>query len=932
MWLQFKKDKIVVFMLIGVTIGSFFFLPVNAASSNAQYMELINNSLDMNEAERNLLEKNQFVVLNKLATDDILDAFIYYWEEDLPIMITSDMMLHIWHLLFDERLEDLEEQFFFESLSKMILNMHDLMSESFSKTEFPVTASLAIQDVRIYLTTALKIIGEDYSSQLPEVESAAEKIYDLIMGNTPYAQVISSLSSDYECRFIDDYSQYMPRGHYTHSETLKKYFRLFKWLARIPFYFDEYNTKSLLKREEEDMFHSALILSWLVENSEITYSKYYQQSSTLDSLGIYTTFNQFLDKVVGKSYSVTIPDLLGETQNWMTLDQNNITDVSTGSLETIRQAILSNQSITHPLGTGLIAKAMESFNMDPKTFHFIGERLQMDTYLLNQMVNPYIQGKAFPSGLEFAAIVMDSDHALNRLDSPYQDKLLDLREAKENWTESSNASITMRWYDSLQEIASPEPKMANTSNIVIPQFMASPIWQDKQMTTILGSWAQLKHDMILYIQQGSGGIMCSTPAGYVEPYPEFYQKLARMVSEYSAWINFVENSIPIQYSETDEGASQLIDALIMLSSIAQNELEQRSLSAEQQEFLQSVFFRTFDFYSGYTAHGWLTDLLANIDYGYNALSKEPNSHVSLIADIHTDTATQKVLEIATGLFEHIVAIVPGWDGGTMAVVGPVFSYYEFQVGIDSRMTDEMWRGIVYDKLRGFDFRGPWAKNYMASTSMPDSILFDSEFGDLGFEAPSWYKTSASLVVSNNYPTLTIGLTYNSPFPIDNLDFQFHTGNIFYSHLNQIIVFVLTVGFGLAYFELRHRKKVLNPASNKVNYVINFAEEDYFLRRTLTPEQIALRKPSNATIILSFLIPVLGWCFAFLFAILQRPQSGKNCLKWGFWGLGVWLATLIIVLGLSFTLGFIGITASPFILIGLHVVGIKTAKKKDIIWD
>ncbi len=34
-----------------------------------------------------------------------------------------------------------------------------------------------------------------------------------------------------------------------------------------------------------------------------------------------------------------------------------------------------------------------------------------------------------------------------------------------------------------------------------PRFMQSLAWQDKQMNTVLGSWAELKHDTILYAKQ-----------------------------------------------------------------------------------------------------------------------------------------------------------------------------------------------------------------------------------------------------------------------------------------------------------------------------------------------------------------------------------------------------------------------------------------------
>ncbi len=34
-------------------------------------------------------------------------------------------------------------------------------------------------------------------------------------------------------KYQEDYSQYVPRGHYTHSEILKNYFKAFMWHGRM---------------------------------------------------------------------------------------------------------------------------------------------------------------------------------------------------------------------------------------------------------------------------------------------------------------------------------------------------------------------------------------------------------------------------------------------------------------------------------------------------------------------------------------------------------------------------------------------------------------------------------------------------------------------------------------------------------------------------
>ena len=66
--------------------------------------------------------------------------------------------------------------------------------------------------------------------------------------------------------------------------------------------------------------------------------------------------------------------------------------------------------------------------------------------------------------------------------------------------------------------------------------MQSTAWQDKQLNTALGSWAELKHDTLLYAKQAYAGIGgCGWPAppppviarNYVEPVPEAFAQCRR---------------------------------------------------------------------------------------------------------------------------------------------------------------------------------------------------------------------------------------------------------------------------------------------------------------------------------------------------------------------------------------------------------------------
>jgi hypothetical protein len=66
--------------------------------------------------------------------------------------------------------------------------------------------------------------------------------------------------------------------------------------------------------------------------------------------------------------------------------------------------------------------------------------------------------------------------------------------------------------------------------------MQTAAWADKMLQTQLASWAQLRHDTILYSKESyTGNVLCEYPAGYVEPYPEFYAAVAQYARD-SYWL------------------------------------------------------------------------------------------------------------------------------------------------------------------------------------------------------------------------------------------------------------------------------------------------------------------------------------------------------------------------------------------------------------
>jgi hypothetical protein len=72
--------------------------------------------------------------------------------------------------------------------------------------------------------------------------------------------------------------------------------------------------------------------------------------------------------------------------------------------------------------------------------------------------------------------------------------------------------------------------------------------------------------------------------------------------------------------------------------------------------------------------------------------------MDIVADVHTDPNTQRVLEEGVGAPFNIDVIVDDAKGYRLCR-GGVFSYYEFKHPMDDRLTDEKWQQMARDGQR-----------------------------------------------------------------------------------------------------------------------------------------------------------------------------------------------------------------------------------------
>jgi hypothetical protein len=457
------------------------------------YYNLINEVFHLTTSEVDFLNENKFIVLNRMGTDDILDAFRFYWKNDLPIFITTDTMLHTWHIIFDETLKRIEEELFFPLLNELSRELVSAALDNFN-------AGVIQAKTLTYFSVGLNITSSTSTYDLPiEIATATEKIYQAILDEISINNAITQFDTELTKRFIDDFSQYKPRGHYTETETLKKYFRLFKWFSRIPFFFDSYKGEVFLEETPSEMIKSVTEITWLLKTSSITWGE-----NEVSGLEIWDIFKSFLDVLVGESKSITIHNIDNLCEGLIG-DLWNPTDIDNTLLSLIQETILNDVTIPEPEIPFIIDAILPGPNISPKAFVFFGERFTLDGYTFQHVSHPYVNQRLLPTSLDFAAICLNSSRSIELLQDEIDlypglyNTIINLQEEIADSPEKDKQTIQWGWIESLKDISGIVPECDNLVNL--PEFMNSSEWLDEKLTTIMGSYAQLRHDTILYTKQ-----------------------------------------------------------------------------------------------------------------------------------------------------------------------------------------------------------------------------------------------------------------------------------------------------------------------------------------------------------------------------------------------------------------------------------------------
>lgn len=703
-------------------------LPLNLGE--VANFESFSSKIPLSGGATNLLRENGFVVIPNPFNpheENITKPYQVLKEVEVPIFVTTDSLLHLYHIQFVETLRRVEEQEFYE---KLWVLSEKLLGDALERYE------ASSGDVREAARRNIAFFSVGLELLEPSEDQVCEAVHGFGCGDSYFTkeeferyqhetprvvgrEVREELRLIEEhkgfapspiFRYREDYSQYVPRGHYTRSEKLKNYFRCMMWYGRIAFLLKGGCPGCFVSEEDARIqtIGASMIATSFAKDKEVkelwdriyTITSFYVGFS--DDLGPYE-YLEALNKVFGDK--ISFEELA---------KKENIARLKAKLAEYRSPKIYGGTGdcvILPPFTPEQADKCLEN----SKGLRLMGQRFVPDSYIFQNLVGTPRVGRytgnkkpftlvvtaagptrGFPRGLDVMAL-LGSKRAKELLvqlgDSDYEkywEAYEKLEEEFEGFDEADwNKNLYWAWLFALKPLLKEYGEG-------YPTFMCTKAWQDKALTTALASWAELRHDTILYAKPSYTAVETAVPmpppekpvVGYVEPVPEFYNRLlalTRMTRKGLDELQVLDDMARYRLGKLEEILERLV-------RISEKELGNQELSEEDYEFIKNF-------------GDAVNAVIADVD--------EKAKKTTIIADVHTDNNTQQVLEEGLGYVDLIVVAYKLPDGRILLGAGPVMSYYEFKQPIQNRLTDEEWTKMLAEGKQ--PEKPEWTKNYAVTS-------------------------------------------------------------------------------------------------------------------------------------------------------------------------------------------------------------------------
>ena len=617
------------------------------------------------------------------AYQNMADVYFEAQNRYAPAFVTTDALLHAFHRLFDHVLRRTEEQYLIPTLRHLARQLlARLAAVHDASTDAAVVEAARLAGTHV--AVGLRLL--DPAAAVPDwVRPGLDDELALIEAHTGF-QIAPLFHA-----FVEDYSQYIPRGHYTRSEELKRYFKAMMWFGRMAFVIHE-GSFGEPGTSRPDLTAAALLVV--------------RELDRLDEQG----------RPAERWATIWVPTVffVGEGDDPLPVHYRDLA----GAVYGARPADLTPERLCDPAKLDEFMARAETELPQPRIRGPVGPGMRLfaqrfipDSWYLSELTLPAVEDRHFPSVLDVLSVLGSAEAERLQRQAGEEDRFADylptvlrLRADVETGPpERWAATLYWNWLYTLGSLLGEWGEG-------FPPFMRDPLWPRRQIMTAAGSWTELRHDTILYAKGSYGGPTGMDPnapfvQGYVEPNPWLFARLAGLAGYARAGLDrlgVLEPEAASKLEEMERGA-------LLLADIAARELERRPVSAEESQFI-----------AGFAQ--WLSNLL-KLETGQIGTFPDPYDRAPVVADVHTDADTSTCLEEGTG-YPARMLVVADVEGRLLLCVGAVFVPHEFWWPIANRLTDETWWQILADDP--LDLPG-WIQEVVAA-SAPRAAEASAQFG------------------------------------------------------------------------------------------------------------------------------------------------------------------------------------------------------------
>ena len=431
---------------------------------------------------RGLLAKNGFVVSDP-TFKQIFEPYIKSPQIErsspanpegvsLPSFITPDSAWDTYHVLLEEGVKEME----LIQSQRLLKFSQQLLSAA---REQHVDA-----DLLLFASVGLALQDKQHRQILTGEE---KRIVDALRSGSDRVPV--------PIGFNLSAAQFHAQSFYTQSPQLSDYFAARQWYATVVF-----RLANVLETK------SAVQLARLVNENPQLLALWKQLSEP---------FNTFL----ATAEDGTVPQYFEAAAS---VSGNAAGNISDAQLAEIQKKLESQMPLPRVNDQTLTPEQLLHFGNETRGFRLLPPRRLPSAQCFQDTVYPKIPNRYYPSGLDFMAAspALRSAAAVRALQNEFGQDTADLiLKADCGPMPDSLHGESMQLLAKLQQ---PLPSD-------VPAPMRTEAWQDLQLWTQLGAWAQQRHTWALHVKMtvGSRG-GDSPPQGMVAPYPDFFAGLATL--------------------------------------------------------------------------------------------------------------------------------------------------------------------------------------------------------------------------------------------------------------------------------------------------------------------------------------------------------------------------------------------------------------------